>query len=130
MPDPYKTYEMASEGIGFACAAAGASAGVANPMGVVQNAQQAYHMHQYGKIVSPHSTNSFTIKANPDLSFTKQVQGMRQAIANEEKAREYQRQMQSPQVQASSLAYGSNGITRENGYVQDKDGRIVYVGKK
>lgn len=52
MPNPYKTYEKASEGAGLAGAAAGASGGFPNPMGGVQNAQKAYHMHQYGKIVS------------------------------------------------------------------------------
>ena len=52
MPNPYKTYEKASEGVGIAGAAAGASGGFPNPMGGVQNAQLAYHTHQYGKIVS------------------------------------------------------------------------------
>ena len=52
MPNPYKTYEKGSEGAGIAGAAAGASGGFPNPMGGVQNAQKAYHMHQYGKIVS------------------------------------------------------------------------------
>lgn len=51
MPNPYKTHEKASEGVGIAGAAAGASGGFPNPMGGVQNAQKAYHMHQYGNIV-------------------------------------------------------------------------------
>jgi hypothetical protein len=52
MPNPYETYEKASEGAGMAGAAAGANGGFPNPMGGIQNAQKAYHMHQYGKIVS------------------------------------------------------------------------------
>ena len=52
MPNPYDTYEKASQGTGIAGAAAGANGGIPNPMGGVQNAQMAYHMHQYGKIVS------------------------------------------------------------------------------
>jgi hypothetical protein len=52
MPNPYDAHEKASEGAGMAGAAAGANTGFPNPMGGVQNAQKAYHMHQYGKIVS------------------------------------------------------------------------------
>ncbi|KAJ5350427.1 hypothetical protein N7541_008154 [Penicillium brevicompactum] len=109
MPNPYKTYEKASEGVGIAGAAAGASGGFPNPMGGVQNAQLAYHTHQYGKI---------------------QSQGMKQALVNEDRARQNQREMSTPQAQASSLTYGSNGITKENGYVKDSNGNISYQGKK
>jgi hypothetical protein len=55
---------------------------------------------------------------------------MKQALGNEERARQNQREMSTAQVQASSLAYGSNGITKENGYVKDSNGNIIYQGKK
>ncbi|CAI7640761.1 unnamed protein product [Penicillium bialowiezense] len=109
MPNPYKTYEKASEGAGLAGAAAGASGGFPNPMGGVQNAQKAYHMHQYGKI---------------------QSKGMKDALVHEDRARQKQREMSTPQVQASSLTWGSNGITKENGWVRDSNGKISYQGKK
>jgi hypothetical protein len=52
MPNPYEVYEGASEGLSMASSAAGAATGFSNPMGGVLNAQKAYHMHQYGKLVS------------------------------------------------------------------------------
>lgn len=55
---------------------------------------------------------------------------MKQALANEDRARQNQREHSTPQVQASSMTYGSNGITRENGYVKDSKGNITYQGKK
>jgi hypothetical protein len=55
---------------------------------------------------------------------------MKQALGNEERGRQNQREMSTPQMQASSLTYGSNGITRENGYVKDSNGKITYQGKK
>lgn len=55
---------------------------------------------------------------------------MKQALVNEDRARQNQREMSTPQVQASSLTYGSNGITKENGYVKDSNGNISYQGKK
>lgn len=53
---PYKNYSGASEGVGIAGSAANAATPFPNPMGGVQNAQQAYHLHQYGKIVRPAQT--------------------------------------------------------------------------
>ena len=50
-------------------------------------------------------------------------------LANEDKARANQRSMQTAQGQASNMTYGQNGITAENGYVQDSNGKISYVGK-
>ena len=55
---------------------------------------------------------------------------MRKAVANNDRANQARREMNSAQVQASSLVYGQNGITRENGWVKDADGNIKYVGKK
>ena len=55
---------------------------------------------------------------------------MKQALGNEERARQNQREMSTAQTQASSLAYGENGITRENGYVRDCNGNVTYQGKK
>ncbi len=55
---------------------------------------------------------------------------MGEALANEERAIQWQREMQMPQVQASDLGYGKNGITKENGYVKDGDGKVTYVGGK
>ncbi len=49
---PYENYEVAREGLGMAGSAAGAATAFPNPMSGVQNAQLAYHMHQYGKSVS------------------------------------------------------------------------------
>ena len=55
---------------------------------------------------------------------------MEQALANEERAIQRQREMETPQVQASDMTYGANGITKENGYIRDSDGKITYVGVK
>lgn len=50
-------------------------------------------------------------------------------LANEDKVRANQRSMQTAQGQASDMTYGQNGITAENGYVHDINGKISYVGK-
>ncbi|KIN07008.1 hypothetical protein OIDMADRAFT_174081 [Oidiodendron maius Zn] len=107
--NPYKVYEGASEGLSMASSAAGAATGFSNPMGGVLNAQKAYHMHQYGKL---------------------QKKGMEQALANEERAIQRRREMETPQAKASDMTYGANGITKENGYIRDSDGKITYVGVK
>lgn len=56
------------------------------------------------------------MKPMADFS-TKKRDGMCEALKNEERAKKNQREMSSPQVDASSLAYEKNGITRENGWV-------------
>jgi hypothetical protein len=38
--------------------------------------------------------------------------------------------MQTAQVAASDMTYGQNGITTGNGYVQDSNSNISYVGKR
>ena len=55
---------------------------------------------------------------------------MEQALANEERAIQHRREMQTPQGQASEMTYGATGITEENGYVRDSEGKITYVGGK
>lgn len=55
---------------------------------------------------------------------------MEQALANEESAIQKQREMQTPQVQASEMTYGANGITEENGFQVDSEGKVTYVGKE
>ena len=55
---------------------------------------------------------------------------MEQALANEERAIQRRREMETPQAQASDMTYGANGITKENGYIRDSDGKITYVGVK
>lgn len=55
---------------------------------------------------------------------------MGQGLANEERAKQHQREMQTPQVQASEMTYGKNGITKENGFVRNSEGKISYVGGK
>ncbi|KAL4899465.1 hypothetical protein BDW74DRAFT_183718 [Aspergillus multicolor] len=102
--DPYKKYVSAAS---HAADFAGAGSGVSNPMGSVQNMQASYHMHQYHK----------------------DVNGMRQAVINNDRANQARREMNTGQGQASVMVYGQNGITRENGYVQDANGQIRYVGR-
>ncbi|KAL4775825.1 hypothetical protein BDW60DRAFT_203683 [Aspergillus nidulans var. acristatus] len=104
--DPYKRYVSGAHHVADL---AGAGSGVSNPMGSIQNAQAAYHMHKNMKT---------------------QLNGMRQAVANNDRANQARREMNSAQVQASSLVYGQNGITRENGWIKDAQGNIQYVGKK
>ncbi len=55
---------------------------------------------------------------------------MEQGLANEEQAIEHQRTMQTPQVQGSDTTYGTNNITKENGFERDSEGKITYVGGK
>ncbi|KAL4983184.1 hypothetical protein BDW68DRAFT_39061 [Aspergillus falconensis] len=105
-PDPYKKYVSGAHHVADV---AGAGSGVSNPMGSIQNAQAAYHTHQHMKA---------------------QLNGMRQAVINSDRANQARREMSTAQVQASSLVYGQNGITRENGWVKDAQGHIKYVGKK
>ncbi|KAL4925334.1 uncharacterized protein BDV17DRAFT_272423 [Aspergillus undulatus] len=104
--DPYKKIQS---GVNAAAGLAGAGAGFSDPMGGVQNAQAAYHTRQYNKAYND---------------------GMRQAIVNADRASQNRYEMSSAQTQASSGGYGQNGITRENGYVQDADGTIRYVGRQ
>ncbi|KAL4971716.1 hypothetical protein BDW66DRAFT_145600 [Aspergillus desertorum] len=109
MPGPHDPYKKYVSGVHHAADLAGAGSGVSNPMGSIHNAQAAYHTHQYMKA---------------------QLHGMRQAVVNNDRANQARREMNSAQVQASSLVYGQNGITRENGWVKDAQGNIKYVGKK
>lgn len=53
---------------------------------------------------------------------------MKQAVVNEEKAIRRKREMQTAQVEASDTRYGKNGITEENRYYQNGEGRIYYDG--
>ncbi|KAL8822542.1 MAG: hypothetical protein Q9191_006722 [Dirinaria sp. TL-2023a] len=106
---PYKNYEGASQGLDIASKAAGATTAIPNPMSGIQNAQQAYHTHQYGKI---------------------RKEGMQQALANEERAKQRQREMETQQVQDSEMTYGVNGITEDNGFVKSSEGKISYAGGK
>ena len=67
----YKVYEGASEGLSMASSAAGAATGFSNPMGGVLNAQKAYHMHEYGKIVSQLRLPAYLLSSDPaDLVVT------------------------------------------------------------
>lgn len=54
---------------------------------------------------------------------------MGQALQNEEKARQRQREMQTPQVRASEVT-AENGYTKANGFVKDREGRMTYVKPK
>ncbi|KAL4994881.1 hypothetical protein BDV10DRAFT_175850 [Aspergillus recurvatus] len=109
MPGPHDPYKKYVSGAHHAADLVGAGSGVSNPMGSIQNAQAAYHTHKHTKA---------------------QLNGMRQAVINNDRANQAKREMSSAQVQASSLVYGQNGITRENGWVKDAHGNIKYVGKK
>ncbi|KAF7293968.1 hypothetical protein MKEN_01460600 [Mycena kentingensis (nom. inval.)] len=83
--------------------------GASNAMGVVFKLQEGYHLQEYRKILKD---------------------GTQKAAANEERAIVHEREMNTPQVQAADMRYGSNGIDESNGFVRDKDGNIKYVGKK
>lgn len=78
-------------------------------------------MHSYPLYAARGQANELDIQ---------QLKGMRKAVANNDRANQARREMNSAQVQASSLVYGQNGITRENGWVKDAEGNIKYVGKK
>lgn len=54
---------------------------------------------------------------------------MEDARANEERANANRRNMSTPQVEASSMKFGENGITKENGYYQRSDGTVGYRRK-
>ena len=53
---------------------------------------------------------------------------MKQALVKEEKTILRNRGMQTPQVQASDMSYGKNGITQVNGFHRDDEGRVTYNG--
>ncbi|KAL4940236.1 hypothetical protein BDV06DRAFT_197142 [Aspergillus oleicola] len=57
------------------------------------------------------------------------MKGMVQAAENEKRANQEREEMNTEQAKASSIIYGENGITEENGFVQDSGGNIQYVGK-
>ncbi|KAL4876536.1 hypothetical protein BJY04DRAFT_223015 [Aspergillus karnatakaensis] len=107
MRNPYAAHDTSSRIVGIGGSAVGASPSASNGMFVVQNAQQAYHINQYARA---------------------QLNGNAQALANANRAAQWQRQMQTAQVQASSMAYGMNGITQANGFVRDANGAVRYVG--
>ncbi|KAL4925335.1 uncharacterized protein BDV17DRAFT_186659 [Aspergillus undulatus] len=106
--NPFKKSEGGSGLTGITVAAAGADTGLQNPMGGVQGAQKAYHLHKHGKA---------------------QKAGMIQGLLNEDKANKKKKEMGSGQVAGSSMVWGENGITEANGYKRDKAGRISFVGK-
>ncbi|PKY01178.1 hypothetical protein P168DRAFT_335205 [Aspergillus campestris IBT 28561] len=103
----YDMFDGASQILGSVGSAAGTATPLQNPVGGIQSAQAAYHMHQFGKI---------------------KFQGMRQALLKEDTAILRNQEMQTPQVQASDMSYGKNGITQVNGFQRDGEGRITYGG--
>ncbi|KAL4953402.1 hypothetical protein BDW69DRAFT_165505 [Aspergillus filifer] len=106
--DPYRAYDKATGFAGDAFNLAGAAgADFSNPMPGVQQAMANHAVNEYAK---------------------EWMKGMAQADENEKRANQERAERNTQQAQASSMVYGQNGITEENGFVQDSEGNITYVG--
>ncbi|KAL4789145.1 hypothetical protein BDV19DRAFT_395338 [Aspergillus venezuelensis] len=107
--DPYKAYDKTTGFAGDVFDIAGAAgADFSNPMPGVQKAMANHAVNKYAK---------------------EWMKGMAQADENEKRANQERAEMNTQQAHASSMVYGQNGITEENGFVQDAEVNITYVGK-